>query len=83
MTTPITPSDIYVIDIGKDKDYNNKVQKITHSLLGNIRTPKSLEESPFSSNDFTLVSSLQLQAFETSLPGFSGCVFLGLPSTVN
>src|SRR5215831_14754810 len=36
MTTPITPSDIYVIDIGKDKDYNNNVQKITHSLLGNI-----------------------------------------------
>jgi dipeptidyl aminopeptidase/acylaminoacyl peptidase len=36
MTTPITPSDIYVIDIGKDKDDNNNVQKITHSLLGNI-----------------------------------------------
>ena len=36
MTTPITPSDIYLIDIGKDKDDNNNVQKITHSLLGNI-----------------------------------------------
>jgi len=38
MTTPITPSDIYVIDIGENKDYNknNNVQKITHSLLGNI-----------------------------------------------
>jgi dipeptidyl aminopeptidase/acylaminoacyl peptidase len=37
MTTPITPSDIYLIDIGKDKDYNNNnIQKITHSLLGNI-----------------------------------------------
>ena len=38
MTTPITPSDIYVIDISENKDYNNNnnIQKITHSLLGNI-----------------------------------------------
>jgi dipeptidyl aminopeptidase/acylaminoacyl peptidase len=36
MTTPITPSDIYVINIGKDKDNDNNAQKITHSLLGNI-----------------------------------------------
>jgi dipeptidyl aminopeptidase/acylaminoacyl peptidase len=37
MTTPTTPSDIYVIDIGENKDYNNNnIQKITHSLLGNI-----------------------------------------------
>ncbi|MGC2570170.1 MAG: prolyl oligopeptidase family serine peptidase [Candidatus Nitrosopolaris sp.] len=38
MTTPITPSDIYVIDIGENKDYNNNnnIQKITRSLLGNI-----------------------------------------------
>ena len=35
MTTPITPSDIYVINIGENKDDNN-AQKITHSLLGNI-----------------------------------------------
>ncbi len=40
MTTPITPSDIYVIDIGKNKDNNTDIQKITHSLLGNI--PESL-----------------------------------------
>jgi dipeptidyl aminopeptidase/acylaminoacyl peptidase len=42
MTTPITPSDIYVINVGKDKDNNNKnnIQKISHSLLGNI--PESL-----------------------------------------
>jgi dipeptidyl aminopeptidase/acylaminoacyl peptidase len=38
MTTPITPSDIYMIDIANDKDdnNNNNIQRITHSLLGNI-----------------------------------------------
>ena len=40
MTTPITPSDIYMIDIVKDKDNNNNtnnsIQRLTHSLLGNI-----------------------------------------------
>jgi hypothetical protein len=33
MTTPITPSDIYVADIDKDKNRNN-IQKISHSVLG-------------------------------------------------
>src|SRR5207244_8054243 len=36
MTTPLTPSDIYVIDIGKGKDNSNNIQKITYSLLGNV-----------------------------------------------
>jgi dipeptidyl aminopeptidase/acylaminoacyl peptidase len=35
MTTPITPSDIYVADIDKDKNRNN-IQKISNSVLGNI-----------------------------------------------
>src|SRR5215831_5743327 len=30
MTTPIMPSDIYVIDIGKEKDNSNNIQKITY-----------------------------------------------------
>lgn len=37
MTTPTSPSDIYLVDIGKDNDkYKNNIQKISHSLLGNI-----------------------------------------------
>jgi Prolyl oligopeptidase family len=35
MTTPIRPSDIYLADIDKDKNRNN-IQKISHSVLGNI-----------------------------------------------
>jgi len=44
MTTPIMPSDIYVIDIGKEKDNSNNIQKITYSLLGNI--PENLLIKP-------------------------------------
>jgi dipeptidyl aminopeptidase/acylaminoacyl peptidase len=39
MTTATSPSDIYVVDIDKDKykDKNkNNIQKVSHSLLGNI-----------------------------------------------
>ena len=39
MTTPTSPSDIYLVDIGKDNNKNenkNNIQKISHSLLGNL-----------------------------------------------
>jgi prolyl oligopeptidase PreP (S9A serine peptidase family) len=47
MTTPISPSDIYVVDIDKGKDdnkNNSNIQKISHSFLGNI--PESLLIKP-------------------------------------
>ena len=47
MTTPTSPSDIYVVDIDKAKDDNkNKIniQKLSHSFLGNI--PESLLIKP-------------------------------------
>jgi Tol biopolymer transport system component len=40
MTTSTSPSDIYIVDIDKNKDSDNKnknsIQKISHSLIGNI-----------------------------------------------
>ena len=58
----ITPSDIYVIDIGKDKDNNNKdnIQKISHSLLGNI--PESLLIKPDSIR-YKSFDGLEISAF--------------------
>jgi dipeptidyl aminopeptidase/acylaminoacyl peptidase len=36
MTTATSPSDIYIVDIDKNKYERSVIQKITHSLLGNI-----------------------------------------------
>jgi len=38
MTTPTSPSDIYLVNIGKGNNNNNQnnIQKISHSLLGNL-----------------------------------------------
>jgi dipeptidyl aminopeptidase/acylaminoacyl peptidase len=49
MTTPTSPSDIYIVDIDKNKEDNynknkNNIQKISHSLIGNI--PESTLTKP-------------------------------------
>ena len=64
MTTPTSPSDIYVLDIDKTKEHFNKnksdIQKISHSFLGNIPENVLIKPDLIRYNSF---DGLEISAF--------------------